>query len=132
MISKMQYNIYFFSVLFIYISYLLLLLGISIINIQYLHILVVITHVTICFFLFMRFNIFSNDTLTINQYEKNIIFSSAFLLFINTLIYEIGLNLNVNAVRTFLFEKMGLSKIFPIVVPVVDEPKIVQNNTSIH
>jgi len=102
MISKIEYNLYFFGVSFVYISYILILFGITVIDLKYLHYLVIITHVLVCFFLFKRFNIFNNDTLIINQYEKNIIFSGAFLLFINTVIYEIGFQVDINKLRSYM------------------------------
>jgi hypothetical protein len=112
--SKTGYNIYKYFTFFLYFSYFLFFFGISIVNIQYLHILLIIVHIMLCFYLLIRFNIFNYGNLNLNYFEKSFIFSAAILLFFNTLIYEIGIKLN-------LYE---YSKYIPI-------KDIVNNNTII-
>jgi len=89
--TKNTYNIYSYSIFFIYLSYILIFFGISIININYIHYFLICVHILLCIFLFKRFNIFNNETLQIDKYEKRFIFSVAIILLINTLVYEVGI-----------------------------------------
>jgi len=90
-ITEFQYKIFTYLSLFLYLCYILLFFGISLIDTKYIHIMMVTSHLILCFLILYRFNIFHSERLIINYYEKIFIFNAGLLLVFNIFVYEIGI-----------------------------------------
>jgi hypothetical protein len=49
-----------------------------------------------------KFNPLKNGGIFINEYEKKFIFSGSVILLLNIIIYEIGISLNVDKLKTHI------------------------------
>ena len=50
----------------------------------------------------LKFNRFLSGGVTVNEYEKKFIFTASAILLINILIYEVGISLNIDKVKTYI------------------------------
>jgi len=101
-INKKEYTYFWYMNLFLHILYFLLILGVAIVNIKYVHYLIVLVHISICGFLMIKFNRFLPGGVTVNEYEKYFIFNASVILLINILIYELGISLDIDKVKNYI------------------------------
>jgi hypothetical protein len=99
-LSKKDFEYYNTINIFLHILYIVLILGVAFVNIIYVHYLIIIVHLFICIFLMVKFNPFRNGGVLINEYEKKFIFSGSVILLINIIIYEIGIKIDVDKMKT--------------------------------
>ena len=103
-ITKNQYYYYRYLNIFLHILNYVLIFGIAFINILYVHYFIVFVHICICGFLMIKFNRFIKGGITINQYEKKIIYSVSFILLTNIIIYEFGISLDIDKIKSYIDE----------------------------
>lgn len=101
MLSKSQYNIYNFITFFLIFCYILTLLNINLVDVNKIHILFIIIHIGLCIFVLIRFNIFTDVSLTINKYENNFVFTVGLLLLFKTIVYDVGIKLNLDFLKKY-------------------------------
>jgi len=101
-LSKKEYEYYNTINIFLHFLYIFLILGVAFVNIKYVHYLIIVVHLFICVFLMVKFNPLKNGGIFINEYEKKFIFSSSIILLINVIIYEIGIKVDVNKVKSHI------------------------------
>lgn len=89
-LTKKQYDYYYYVTAAIQLLYFLLLIGFSLVNINYVRYAIISIHTIICLFLLIKFNRFIDGNVDINIYEKKFIFNGSLILLINILIYEFG------------------------------------------
>lgn len=81
-LEKIKKPIYLGSLVVLYLSYLLIFIGIYKVEPTFIHYLTVSIHVMICLFLIFTFNPFI-ENVKLMPYDKEIIFGSAILLLFN-------------------------------------------------
>ena len=94
-ITKRRYKYYNYLSVLLYLSNFILIFGIAIINLKYVQYFIILIHISISLFLMLKFNRFIKGGITINEYEKKIIFSASFILLINIFIYQIGISSDI-------------------------------------
>ena len=109
-ITKKRYKYYNYLSVLLYLSNFILIFGIAIINLKYVQYFIIFIHISISLFLMLKFNRFIKGGITINEYEKKIIFSASFILLINIFIYQIGIssdivkaNDNISKIKSKIF-----------------------------
>jgi len=109
-ITKKRYKYYNYLSVLLYLSNFILIFGIAIINLNYVKYFIIFIHISISLFLMLKFNRFIKGGITINEYEKKIIFSASFILLINIFIYQIGIssdivkaNDNISKIKSKIF-----------------------------
>ncbi len=110
-ITKKRYKYYNYLSVLLYLSNFILIFGIAIINLKYVQYFIIFIHISISLFLMLKFNRFIKGGITINEYEKKIIFSASFILLINIFIYQIGIssdivkaNDNISKIKSKIFD----------------------------
>lgn len=118
-ISKKLYNYYSYLNIFLTLTYFILILGITIIDVKFVRYLIVIIHIFICVFLMIKFNYFTKGNIYIYEYDKKFIFSGSLILLLNLFIYELGISLNTNNITSFIekWKSKLISKISPSYTP---------------
>lgn len=80
-------KIFQFSMFIVYVSYFLTFLGVIYVDKSKIRLFSIFIQLIICFILILRFNPFRNHKMT--DFDKTIIFSASFFMFINLFITEI-------------------------------------------
>lgn len=94
-ITQRRYKYYNYLSILLFLLNFILIFGIAIINLRYVHYFIILIQISISLFLMIKFNRFIKGGITINEYEKKIIFSASFILLINIFIYQIGVSLDI-------------------------------------
>ena len=87
-LNEIQENGFLLFVIISWISYISILLGITIINPEYLHIFDLCVKIYICFFLFWRFHPFVKK-IKCNNFDRKIIFTAAVFIFTTSALNQI-------------------------------------------
>ncbi len=95
-----QKNIYKGSYIIYYILYALSLIGISIVAPLYLQYFTVLVKIYIAFFLIFKFNPLKKK-IKCDEYDKQLIFSSAVFLLLTTAVGDIFNSLNLKALHLY-------------------------------
>lgn len=89
-LDKIKKPVYFYSIIFIYLSYFLIFFGIFYINKKYIELFSNLLLTFVCFFLIIRFHPFRKHEL--REFDATIIFGSAILLLTNAGLTKIIMN----------------------------------------
>ena len=98
--------VFLFTMGAIYIGYIIILLGITLIAPQQLKLLSIIVHILICLFLIYKFNPF-RQTVTIDKNDNTLIFSTAVFLLLNLGVTEFSINFLSNLKGIHNIEKIA-------------------------
>ena len=90
LVERAKFPIYMVGTVFVIGSYLLLGLGVYIVDPRYVHWVSVVFHILVCLFLLIRFNPFTPPVL--RAYDTNIIFGTVGLLLLNILAVNFGIH----------------------------------------
>jgi len=83
--------VFLFTMGAIYVGYIIILLGVTLIAPKQLKALSILVHVFICFFLIYKFNPFK-ETTSVDKNDSTLIFSTAIFLLLNLGITEFSIN----------------------------------------
>jgi hypothetical protein len=85
--EKQKENIYYISILILYLTYILTFLGVIYLNKKYIRIFNIIIQISICLLLILRFNPYNEHQIT--NFDKTLIISAASFLLFNLFVTEI-------------------------------------------
>lgn len=98
--------VFLFTMGAIYVGYIIILLGVTLIAPQQLKLLSIMVHILICFFLIYKFNPFK-QTVAIDSRDSTLIFSTAVFLLLNLGITEFSINFLSNLKGVYKIDQIA-------------------------